>query len=1004
MLSFGSSKTFILVLFNCLVSSFTYGQVIFSESFDEAVDATTGTDEEGGVNWETSCDACLDTGDFFKVTGGKLVGQDTNGPGVWETDLIDISSCDFIEIELEITEEGDLEACGTGCNSVDYIQLEYNIDGAGWVSPADAYLCAGDCADVLVIHSDDIDGGVMTYGTGCMLGGDNIQLRITIQAWAASERWKIDDVSVSCASGPTVSAGDDFIICEGDEVTLIADNPDLAILSWDGGVVDGVSFEPLLGAHVYTVTATDGACFSTDEIEVTVTELTIIALDPAGPFGEMSGTHLLTAAPLGGEWSATCGDCIDELTGVFNPELAGVGIWEVCYAAGEVPCNDVVCMLVEVTDDCPLVGEISTTNPTCYEYEDGFVSIEMTGTFGAVSYIIRNEAGLVVNEGNDNYATGLPGGWYYFEVTDAFPCAYLDSIELIMPSELAVDLFLQSPLCFGDSNGFAHVDTVYNYAGSYEDLAFTWMSDGVEWDGFTEWNDLADGEYALLITDGLGCTSSTIFELFEPDSLVLNEVSHIDIACFGMNSGAIHVEASGGMAPYLYSMDGDIYEAVSNFDDLFAGSYTLSVLDANGCEATTLVELIEPDSFVVNITTVNEVCAGDCQGEIVMEALGEFEPFLFSIDGCISTFEEGTFTGLCAGEKTICVLDQNGCSQNYLRTILPGSPVMDGTFSPIGSLCLNDSPVALVAPAIGVLSGDGILGATFNPSLAGVGEFLIINQFDGLCTISDSIVITVNPIPEVDFTADKIKICQDNSIQFLSTADSLINYVWDFGDGITLTGSNNINHTFTDAGFYDVRLKGTALNGCVNEIIKPAFIQVLEQVVADFTFNESEITTLNSTAYFTNLSLNSDEWEWDLGGLITSTAENPIYVFPEEEMGYEIVLIAKNTNGCSDTVSQFLEIVSDNVAFIPNAITIDGDQFNNVFKPYFKGINIFDYDMFIYNRWGELIFESHDPAVGWDGTYGGQLVEQGVYIYQIQTTEENSGKKVAYNGHLTVLK
>ena len=118
----------------------------------------------------------------------------------------------------------------------------------------------GECADVLVIQSDDIDGGSRHYATGCVGGGEEIQIRITVQAWASSERWIVDNLEVSCSEGPELSAGDDIIICEGTEIVLEADNPDGATISWSDGVTDGVTFTQDPGTEEYTVSGTLGEC------------------------------------------------------------------------------------------------------------------------------------------------------------------------------------------------------------------------------------------------------------------------------------------------------------------------------------------------------------------------------------------------------------------------------------------------------------------------------------------------------------------------------------------------------------------------------------------------------------------------------------------------------------------------------------------------------------------------------------------------------------------------
>ena len=110
-------------------------QLIFSEPFNESNGSIAGVDNVGGVNWSTLCPTCLDANDFYKVVSGKLVAQDSNGPATWQTNAIDISATTFFNISLVLQEEGSMEGCGTGCTSVDWVQLEYNIDNTGWLTP-----------------------------------------------------------------------------------------------------------------------------------------------------------------------------------------------------------------------------------------------------------------------------------------------------------------------------------------------------------------------------------------------------------------------------------------------------------------------------------------------------------------------------------------------------------------------------------------------------------------------------------------------------------------------------------------------------------------------------------------------------------------------------------------------------------------------------------------------------------------------------------------------------
>ena len=105
-----------------------------------------------------------------------------------------------------------------------------------------------------------------------------------------------------------------------------------------------------------------------------------------------------------------------------------------------------------------------------------------------------------------------------------------------------------------------------------------------------------------------------------------------------------------------------------------------------------------------------------------------------------------------------------------------------------------------------------------------------------------------------------------------------------------------------------------------------------------------------------------------------------------------------------DTTTLILNVVEDILFFAPNSFTPDGDAFNQIWLPSIMGIDIYDFELLIYNRWGELIWENHDPSIGWDGTYNGKLVETGTYTWVAQVKSPYNDNKISYNGFINVLR
>ncbi len=196
-------KSLVSIFAGLFYTGFSFGQIVFSETFDEAENAEMGTDAIGPTDWSTACGGCMDAADYFKVRSGKLEAQDTNGPGaIWTTDAFDVTICDGLEIAFELSQAGDMEGCadcgGTGSICIDWVKLEYNLDGAGWTEVAGSTCPLAFSPGELIQVGDILGGGPITYTSPCIDFGTTLQLRISCQCWAASEKWLFDDITVSC--------------------------------------------------------------------------------------------------------------------------------------------------------------------------------------------------------------------------------------------------------------------------------------------------------------------------------------------------------------------------------------------------------------------------------------------------------------------------------------------------------------------------------------------------------------------------------------------------------------------------------------------------------------------------------------------------------------------------------------------------------------------------------------------------------------------------------------
>lgn len=206
-----------------------------------------------------------------------------------------------------------------------------------------------------------------------------------------------------------------------------------------------------------------------------------------------------------------------------------------------------------------------------------------------------------------------------------------------------------------------------NIAGSFG--PFTYSIDGTNFISSNAATGLAAGSYTYYVKDSNGCLDSIAFTITEPAILGASISNTVDVTCNGDGDGQFMVNATGGTTPYEYSIDGTNFGSDALFSGLSGDNYTVTVKDANDCEITESVTLLEPDPLVVSENTVTDVlCAGGNEGALSVSSTGGMTPFEYSINN--GAFDvASSFTDLLAGNYTITVRDANMCTANTTITI-----------------------------------------------------------------------------------------------------------------------------------------------------------------------------------------------------------------------------------------------------------------------------------------------------------------------------------------------
>lgn len=273
--------------------------------------------------------------------------------------------------------------------------------------------------------------------------------------------------------------------------------------------------------------------------------------------------------------------------------------------------------------------------------------------------------------------------------------------------------------------------------------------------------------------------------------------------------------------------------------------------------------------------------------------------------------------------------------------------------------------------------------------------YLVTATLNG-CVGIDSIIINVVDSPVVQAELDQ-RICEGDSVLLNATTNqSLAAITWSQG----IQNNTYISPEFTQTYSVTATLGNCSSMDEITIIVEPG-------PDAGFSFNPNPITIENTEVEFTQFNTHDGEtYGWTFGDNSVSTLESPLHIYPEiAGVTYQVQLIVTDSIGCSDSSSTQLTIFDVLVYYIPNAFTPDGDVYNETFQPVFtSGFDPMDYHLIIFNRWGEIMFESYNDQMGWDGTYNGKIVEDGVYVWTVEFGELLSDRRIVDRGTVTILR
>lgn len=308
------------------------------------------------------------------------------------------------------------------------------------------------------------------------------------------------------------------------------------------------------------------------------------------------------------------------------------------------------------------------------------------------------------------------------------------------------------------------------------------------------------------------------------------------------------------------------------------------------------------------------------------------------------------------------------------------------------------------------------LKAVYQPTpaeiAAGKVTFILTSNTTGVCPAATAqITHTIHSNPVVNYSVDHPKACAPHCVNFYDSTTAgntpIVKWEWDFGNGKKSSSKNPVQVCYEQAGTYNITLKATSDKNCSSTLVNEKMIEVYRNPLAQFTADPNPASVFDPTIHFYDHSTTEIEsWFWDFGDGAFSSPDkmNPTHVYPKGYTGsYEVKLVVMNINGCKDSTHMPVEIKPYYAFFAPNAFTPDGNGVNDTFLT--SGVGIDQFQLWIFDRWGNLIFESADIKTGWDGTVknSSETSLQDVFVWKAKI-KDIFGKTHNYTGTVNIVK
>ena len=652
--------------------------------------------------------------------------------------------------------------------------------------------------------------------------------------------------------------------------------------------------------------------------------------------------------------------------------------------------------LFAVNEPAPLQIKSNVTNVLCYGQSTGAIDLIVTG--GTTPYNFSWNTGS-----NSEDLTGLVTGTYIVTVVDTHGCESFSLFNITQPKfPLETNIVLHNVSCM--TYGDAWIDL--QVTGGTEPYFYMWSNGQIGQDIY----NLIPGIYSVLVTDANGCLSWAQTQVTQPSHVLTGTISGTPVTCNGGTDGSVNVAVTGGSMPYQFKWSTGAWE--QNLKNMPAGTYTVTVIDANFCHYEMSFVVTEPEPYHFYHTTIPILCSGMEATIGLSLIMGNTAPYTVNW----SNGDSGQTITVAPTETTTysaIVTDSRGCvSAPYKITVNVMESVKMNVSEFDKPVCQGDEVYYFVNVYGGGISGDyvyinGIKRPITIPIRFNVKkDTTFVFEISDTCSqnkISITRNVVVNPNPMILAGSDKFAGCSPLTVNFFEDNNNpTYSYLWNFDDGdyANLSIEKNPRHTFHNSRNYNVQLIVTSEAGCKSEANIPIIVYPIPS--AEFTVSATILDIQNPRVEFYDQSDNAAWYFWDFGDSTTSTQRNPIHTYRDVK-DYRTVLTIKTQYGCVDTASMKIRVIYNDLFYAPTAFTPNNDGINDGFRVFVSNYDEKTFEMKIFDRWGEIIFKSDNQEDVWTGYKENKSYQNGIYIWTVKYIDLYGEEKVK-TGRVTLIK